>query len=100
MPGSTSADGRVGDGVLLALLEGRLGGEARLEQGVAGDRRRAAVDLLEQAPLVEDLEVAADGHVRHAELADEVGDADRPVLADPVEDEGLALAGEHQYAIP
>ena len=39
------------------------------------ERGRAAVDLLEQAALVEDLEVAADGHVRHAELADEVGDA-------------------------
>ena len=57
---------------------------------------RAAVDLLEQAALVEDLEVAADGHVRHAELADEVGDADRAVLADPVEDECLALTREHQ----
>ena len=57
---------------------------------------RAAVDLLEQPALVEDLEVAPDGHVRHAELADEVGDADGAVLADAVEDERLALAREHQ----
>ena len=54
------------------------------------------MDLLEQPALVEDLEVAADGHVRDAELAHEIGDADRAVLADAVEDEGLALAREHQ----
>ena len=54
------------------------------------------MDLLEQAALVEDLEVAPDGHVGDAELADEVGDPDRAVLADAVEDECLALAREHQ----
>ena len=54
------------------------------------------MDLLEQPALVEDLEVAPNGHVRDAELAHEVGDADRAVLADAVEDEGLALAREHQ----
>ena len=65
-------------------------------------RRRAAVDLLEQAALVEDLEVASHGHVRHAELARKVGDADGAGLADPVEDQCLALPCEHplrsQYA--
>ncbi len=54
------------------------------------------MDLLEQAALVEDLEVAANGHVGDAELAHEVGDADRAVLADAIEDECLALAREHQ----
>ena len=54
------------------------------------------MDLLEQPALVEDLEVAADGHVGDAELAHEVGDADRAVLADAIEDECLALAREHQ----
>ena len=68
-------------------------------RAVPGDRRRAAVDLLEQPALVEDLEVAADGHVRDAELAHEVGDADRAVLADAVEDEGLALTREHQATL-
>ena len=72
--------------------------------GEPGDRRRPAVDLLEQAALVEDLEVAPDGHVRHAELAHEVGDADRAVLADAVEDQCLALPGQHplrsQYPAP
>ncbi len=58
------------------------------------------MDLLEQTALVEDLEVAADGHVGHAQLAHEVGDADRPVLADAIEDEGLALPCEHQCAVP
>ena len=57
------------------------------------------MDLLEQAALVEDLEVAADGHVGDAELAHEVGDADRAVLADPVEDERLALTREHQATL-
>ena len=57
------------------------------------------MDLLEQAALVEDLEVAADGHVGHAELAHEVGDADGPVLAHAIEDERLTLAREHQDAL-
>jgi hypothetical protein len=58
------------------------------------------VDLLEQSSLVEGLEVPADGHVRHAELADQVRDADRPVLSDTVQDDRLALACKHQCAVP
>ena len=65
-------------------------------RAVPGDRRRPAVDLLEQPALVEDLEVATDGHVGDAELAHEVGDPDRAVLADAIEDECLALTREHQ----
>ena len=53
---------------------------------------RAAVDLDHEALVVEQLEVAPDGHVRHAELADEVGHANAAVLAHAVEDVGLALA--------
>ena len=45
-----------------------------------------------QAAVVEQLEVAPDGHVRHAELADEIRDPDPAVLADAVEDVSLALA--------
>ena len=54
------------------------------------------MDLLEQPALVEDLEVAPDGHVGHAELAHEVGDPHGPVLAHAIEDECLTLAREHQ----
>ena len=54
------------------------------------------MDLLEQAPLIEDLEVATDGHVGDAELAHEVRDPHRAVLAHAVEDEGLSLTREHQ----
>ena len=98
-PGLDERDRGIGDGVLLALLESRLGREPGLEQRRARDRRRPAVDLLEQPALVEDLEVAADGHVGHAELAHEVGDPDRAVLADPVEDECLALPSEHRSRV-
>ena len=65
-----------------------------------GEGGGAAVDLLQQPVLVEDLEVAPDGHVGDAELARKLGDADRAGLADPVEDERLALAGEHRTPLP
>ena len=86
------ADRGVGDRLLLELLEGRLGGEARLELGAPGERGRSAVDLLDEPLVGEQLEVAPDRHVRHAQLADEVGHPDAAVLAHPVEDVGLALA--------
>ena len=54
------------------------------------------MDLLEQPALIEDLEIAANGHVGDAELAHEVGHTDRAVFADAIEDECLALPGEHQ----
>ena len=57
------------------------------------------MDLLQEAALVEDLEVAAHRHVGHAELADEVRDADRSVLADAIQDERLALSREHQRTV-
>ncbi len=50
------------------------------------------MDLLDEALIVELLEVAADGHVGDAELADQVGDAHAAISADPLEDERLALA--------
>ena len=53
------------------------------------------MDLLEEAALVEDLEVAPHGHVGDAELADEVRDADGAGLADALEDQGLPLARQH-----
>ncbi len=93
VPGSTRVDRGVGDRLLLGLLEGRLGGEAGLEQGAPGQGGRAAVDLLDQAPLVEELHVPPDRHVRDAQVPDEVGDPDAAVLAHPFEDVRLALAG-------
>jgi hypothetical protein len=69
-----------GDGVLLALLECRLGRETRLEQGGPRQRGRTAVDLLEQAAIVEDLggrgEPSSDTPSVRTSSA-----ADRPVLA-------------------
>ncbi len=58
------------------------------------------MDLLEQTALLEDLEVTANGHVRHAEFSDEIGDADRSDFANAIEDERLALPGEHQSRVP
>jgi hypothetical protein len=54
------------------------------------------MDLLEQTALIEDLEIAADGHVGDAELAHKVCHTDRAVLSDTIKDECLALPGEHQ----
>ena len=49
--------------------------------------------------LVEDLQVAPDGHVGNAQLADEVRDAHGPVLAHAIEDERLTLSREHQETL-
>jgi hypothetical protein len=53
------------------------------------------VDLLQQPLVVQHLEVAPDGHVRHGQLAGELRDAHGAGLTNPFEDVGLALAGEH-----
>ena len=44
---------------------------------------------------MEDLQVAADGHVRDAQDLDEVGNPYRAILADPLEDQRLSLPREH-----
>ncbi len=51
------------------------------------------MDLLDQAPLVEQLHVPADGHVRDPQVPDEVGHPHAAILTDAIEDIGLALAG-------
>ena len=99
IPGSTSATAASAMASFSLCWSADLSGEARLEQGGSCDRGRAAVDLLEQTALVEDLEVATDGHVGHAELAHEVGDPHGAVLAHAVEDERLTLAREHQGSL-
>jgi hypothetical protein len=48
--------------------------------------------------LLEDLEVSPNGHVRDAEVAGQIGHADRARLANAIEDEGLTLAREHRLA--
>ena len=98
-PGLGERDGRIGDRIFLALLECRLRREAGFEQGVTGDRGRPAVDLLEETALMEDLQVAADGHVGDTEIADEVGHTYGSVLPDTVKDEGLALSRKHQATL-
>ena len=50
------------------------------------------MDLDDEALVVEQLEVAPDRHVRHAEVADKVGHPDPAILAHTLEDVGLALA--------
>ena len=96
MPGSTSAAAAAAIACFsscwsadLATNPGSIGREAR-------DQRRAAVDLLEEAVLVEDLEVAPDRHVGDPEVSRKVGDPDGARLADPIEDHRLALTGEHR----
>ncbi len=54
--------------------------------------------LLQEPAIAEDLQVAPDRHVGDAELAGQLRDPDRTVLADPLEDPGLALAGEQHAA--
>jgi hypothetical protein len=55
------------------------------------------VDLLDESLLVERLQVAADGHVGHTEQADEIRDPHGTFVADPVEDQGLALPGQRRH---
>ena len=95
MPGSTSAAAASAMASFSACWSDDLAAKPGSNRALPGDGGRAAVDLLEDALVVEDLEVAPDGHVRHAELADEVGDADGALLPDPVEDDRLALTREH-----
>ena len=64
-----------------------------LEQGAPGQGRGAPVHLLEQAALVQDLQVAPDRHVRDAQLADEVGHPDAAILADALEDVAPGAGG-------
>jgi hypothetical protein len=53
------------------------------------------VDLLQEAALVEQLEIAPNRHVRDAQVANEVGDPYRAVLANPIHDHRLPLPRQH-----
>ena len=100
MPGSTRATAASAIASFSCCWSADLAAKPGSNRALPATDGRAAVDLLEQAALVEDLEVAPDGHVRHAELAHEVGDPDGAVLADPIEDQGLSLAREHHDTAP
>ena len=65
-----------------------------LEQGAALDGRRAAVHLLDQTAFLEELQVAANGHVRNTECANEIGDANGALLAYALKDQRLTLPGQ------
>jgi multiple sugar transport system substrate-binding protein len=56
------------------------------------------VDLLDEAALVEELEIPPDGHVRDAELAGEIDDPDGALGPDAIEDEREPLATEQPFA--
>jgi hypothetical protein len=53
------------------------------------------MDLLQETAIVQDLEVATDRHVGHAELADQVRHPHATVLPDALQDQGLALTRQH-----
>jgi hypothetical protein len=90
MPGSTRAAAASAI-VLLGLLERDLAHRARTRH--ADERRRAAVDLLEEASIVEDLG-SRRTVMSETWFADQLGDGP-PDLAHAFEDEGLTLPGEH-----
>ncbi len=56
------------------------------------------MNLLQQPAIMQDLEIAADGHIGDTEGADQVCNANRAFLADPIQDERLALPRKHQHA--
>ena len=57
--------------------------------------RGAAVHLLEQAGRGERVEVAADRHLGDLEELGQLADAHRPLAADLIDDQLVALGGEH-----
>jgi hypothetical protein len=86
--------GRDRDGRLLVDVAHRLGGEAGLVGARLIGQCRTAVDLGDEPVLVERVEVAADGHVAHAEQRGEVRDADRAAPAQLADDHLVSLLRE------
>src|SRR5437764_1173698 len=68
---------------------------ARLVAGGRPWQDRTAVYLLDQAIPGEDLEIAADGHIRDAEPLGEVTDTCAAIAPDGLQDERLAMSGKH-----
>ncbi len=96
-PGSTRRAAARAMACFSAVMQHGLRAEARLVGDPGHHGEGPAVHPLQQPLAVEPLDVAAHGHVRDAELVDEVGDAHRTRLLDQGEDGGAALAGEHAH---
>src|SRR6185437_6520910 len=60
---------------------------------------RAAMYFFDQAVPGEDLEIAADGHIRDAEPLGKVTDTGAAIAPDGLQDERLAVSGKH-YVLP
>ena len=74
-------------------------GSTRGRGGIGGERR-AAVDLVEHAGLVERLEIAPDRHVAHTEHLGEIADPRRPVPEHVFGDQLAPPAGQHATLRP
>ncbi len=77
----------------------RLGLEPGLAAGRRLDPHRAAVHLVHQAAAGQRVQVAADRHVGHPEVPDQLGHPDPAAGADLLQDEHAALAGERLGAV-
>ena len=93
--GTDQLERRRGDCVLLAALAFLLGDEAGLVRTRVAESGGATVDLLDQSLLGELVEIASDRHLRDVEQFGEVADAHRARSADCVDDDVVALVGEH-----
>ena len=94
-PGRTIAARGHRDRVLLAHVAQRLGLEAGLVGGAFVAQRRAAVHLQQQAGLVEQVEIAAHGHVADGQQRGQLADAHGAAAADLGDDHLVALACQH-----
>ena len=95
MPGSTSAAAASAIASFSACLRLDLAANAGSNRALPSSAVAPPWTFSSRPSFVEDLEVAADGHVGDAELAHEIGDLDGPVLADALEDLCLPLARQH-----
>ncbi len=91
---------RMGDRGLLVGLACLLGLEARFFGGEHRHTSGATVDLGEQTVGIEEVEIAAHGHVGDLEQIDQFAHAHRAVSADHVENDLVALLGQHVDTLP
>jgi len=80
------------------VLLGHVAQGLRLEAGLVGaafiSQRRTTVDLGDEAGLVEQIEIAAHGHVAHAEQRGELADAHGAPATHLGDDHLMALSSE------
>jgi len=92
VPGLDQRRGELGDGELARCVQGAPGGEVALG---GPDRERAAVHPLQQPPVAQPAQVAADCLQRHAEPPREFLGGDRLRLAELGEDGLTSLSWQH-----